>query len=78
MTTLQLLQTLEQLQHESFKYYIELVDISDEYEYQIVIPCTKEQGAYITLVLNEDYEIGVTTEFIVDHLIIDTGITIKE
>jgi hypothetical protein len=54
------------------------VDISDEYEYQIVIPCTEKQGAYITLVLNEDYEIGVTTEFIVDHLIIDTGITIKE
>ena len=64
MNTLQLLQTLEQLQHENFKFFIEWVDIGEEYEYSINVPCSKNNAQYITAVLNEDYKLGVDVEFI--------------
>ena len=75
MTILQLLKTLQKLQNEDFKYYIEWVDIGEEYEYQIIIPCNKQVGEYITSMLNEDSDTSITTEFIVDKIIIDTGVT---
>lgn len=76
MHALKLIQALEQLQHEGQQYFIEWVDIGEQYTYQIVINCTKTKFKYLRDVLNKDYALNVPIVYINDKAVIDTDISV--